>query len=69
MQKYLIIIEKTQTGYSAYSPDVDGCIATGITQEETRQNMKEALQFHLEGLFLEGLQIPQSQSQAEMLEI
>jgi predicted RNase H-like HicB family nuclease len=68
MQKYLIIIEKTATGYSAYSPDVEGCIATGDTPLETRQNMQEALQFHLEGLALEGLPIPKAQSQAEFIE-
>jgi len=68
IQKYLIIIEKTATGYSAYSPDVEGCIATGNTPTETRQNMQEALQFHLEGLSLEGLPTPQAQSQAEFVE-
>ncbi len=69
MKKYLIILEKTATGYSAYSPDVEGCIATGDTVEETRQNMQEALQFHLEGLALEGLPIPQAQSKAEFVEV
>lgn len=68
MQKYLIIIEKTATGYSAYSPDVQGCIATGYTSTETRQNMQEALQFHIEGLALEGLPTPEAQSQAEFVE-
>lgn len=68
MQKYLIIIEKTATGFSAYSPDVQGCVATGKTAEETRQNMQEALQFHLEGLTLEGLAMPQAHTQADFVE-
>jgi predicted RNase H-like HicB family nuclease len=59
MSKYLIITEKTETGYSAYSPDLLGCIATGNTIPETEQNMKEAIEFHIEGLKLEGIEIPQ----------
>lgn len=59
MSKYLIITEKTETGYSAYSPDLLGCIATGNTISETEQNMKEAIEFHIEGLILEGIDIPQ----------
>ncbi len=52
--KYLIVIEKTQTGYSAFSPDLDGCVATGSTRKEVEQAMKEAIEFHLEGLRQEG---------------
>lgn len=44
MRKYLVIIEKTITGYSAYSPDVLGCVATGKTKKEVEQNMREAIQ-------------------------
>ena len=51
--KYLIVIEKTETGYSAYSPDIDGCVATGATKDEVEKNMKEAIEFHLEGLAME----------------
>ena len=58
MRKFLIIIEETGTGYSAYSPDVPGCIATGRTRQEVEQNMPEAIEFHLEGLRLEGLPAP-----------
>ena len=57
--QYLIVIEKTETGYSAYSPDLLGCISTGATREEVEQNMREAVEFHLDGLKLEGLEIPQ----------
>ena len=52
--KYLTVIEKTSTGYSAYSPDLAGCVSTGSTIEEVTANMEEAIQFHLEGLKLEG---------------
>ncbi|MEJ7677846.1 MAG: type II toxin-antitoxin system HicB family antitoxin [Segetibacter sp.] len=49
-QKYLVVIEKAENNYSAFSPDVQGCIATGETIEDTIVNMKEALEFHLEAL-------------------
>jgi predicted RNase H-like HicB family nuclease len=58
MMQYLIVIEQTETGYSAYSPDLPGCVSTGATREEVEQNMHEAVEFHLEGLKLEGLEIP-----------
>ena len=48
MEKYLVIIEKAENNYSAFSPDVLGCVATGDTVEETTLLMKDALQFHLE---------------------
>jgi predicted RNase H-like HicB family nuclease len=68
-KKYLIVIEKTETGYSAYSPDLDGCIATGKTEEEIQQNMQEAIEFHLEGLKLEGYPIPEPHSSSAFVEI
>ena len=58
MKRFLIIVEETGTGYSAYSPDVPGCIATGRTRQEVEQNMREAIELHLEGLRLEGLPAP-----------
>ena len=59
MKKYLIVIEKTETGYSSYSPDVDGCVATGTTYEEVESNMGKAIAFHIEGLKAEGYPIPE----------
>jgi predicted RNase H-like HicB family nuclease len=56
--KYLVIYERTATGYSAYAPDLPGCITTGRTLEETERLMKEAIEFHLEGLREDGLPIP-----------
>lgn len=47
MDKYLIVLEKSETGFSAYSPDVWGCVATGETMEQTLENMRSALIFHL----------------------
>ena len=58
MNKFLVIIEKTGTGFSSYSPDLDGCVATGRTKKEVEKNMYEAIQFHLEGLREEGINIP-----------
>ncbi len=62
MDNYLIIIEKQENNYSAYCPDVDGCIATGETEELARKNFLEALSFHFEGLKEDGLPIPQPSS-------
>jgi predicted RNase H-like HicB family nuclease len=67
MKKYLIIIETTSKGFSAYVPDLPGCIATGSTKKQVEQNIFEAVQFHLEGLQEEGLPIPESRSEAETL--
>jgi len=67
--KYLIIVETTETGYSAYSPDLPGCIATGATREETEENMRQAVDFHLEGLRLEGLSCPPAKSYSAIVEI
>lgn len=69
MKTYLIIIEKSSSGFSAYSPDVDGCVATGITREEAETNMREALEFHLEGLRRHGLPIPEPQAVSVSVEI
>jgi len=53
--KYLIIFEKTETGYSLYSPDLPGCVSVGETQEDAEKNMREAIAFHLEGMLTEGI--------------
>ncbi len=56
--RYAIVIEKAPSNYSAYVPDLPGCIATGKTIEEVKQQIAEAISFHLEGLQMEGLPIP-----------
>ena len=65
MHKFLIIIEKAGANYSAYSPDLPGCIATGATRQEVEVNMYEAIEMHLEGIREDGLPIPESESFAE----
>jgi predicted RNase H-like HicB family nuclease len=65
--KYLIIIEKTTHIYSAYVPDVPGCVATGNTKDEARQNVVDALESHIEGLMEDGLPIPSSKSEADYI--
>ena len=59
MKKYLLVIEETGTGYSAYSPDLPGCIATGATRQEVEHEMREAMRFHIEGLRSEGQAVPE----------
>ena len=67
--KYLVVIEKTGTGYSAYSPDVPGCIATGASRDEVELEIKAAISFHLEGLKQEGEKPPQSSTSAAYIEV
>jgi predicted RNase H-like HicB family nuclease len=69
VKKYLVVIEETGTGYSAYSPDLEGCVSTGRTREEVERNMHEAIEFHLEGLRLEGFQVPQPHSYSTYVEV
>lgn len=67
--RYLIVIEVTQTGFSAYSPDLPGCIATGQTRQEVEKEMREAIKFHIEGLREEGQEVPPGTSYSTYLEI
>lgn len=69
MSRYLIIIEDTATGYSAYSPDLPGCVSTGRTRDEVEGEMHDAIEFHLDGMRLAGEQIPQPRSQASYCEV
>ena len=57
--KYLVIYEKSENGFSAYVPDLPGCVAAGDTQNETKDLIYEAIKFHIEGLKIEGLPIPE----------
>jgi predicted RNase H-like HicB family nuclease len=67
--RYAIVIEKAVTNYSAYVPDLPGCVATGQTIEEAEQQIRAAIEFHLEGLREDGLPIPSPQSQVEYVEV
>lgn len=65
MVKYLIIFEKTATGYSAYVPDLAGCIATGKTKAGVEKNILDAIRFHLDGLKEEKIKLPIHRTDAE----
>ncbi len=67
--RYLIILEPTPTGYSAYSPDLDGCVAAGDDRSETIALMREAIEFHLEGLIAEGCAVPAPQSESTYVDV
>lgn len=69
MKKYLVVVEETATGFSAYSPDLMGCIATGATRDEVEREMREAMQFHVEGLRLEGEAVPEPHSYPAFCEV
>ena len=69
MSKYTIVIEKAEDNYSAYCPDLSGCIATGRTEEETIQRMKEAIEFHIEGLREEKTSIPTPSTKAISVDV
>ena len=69
MQRYLIVIESTDTGFSAYSPDIPGCVATGSSREEVERNMHDALEFQLDGLREEGQPLPPPRTSAAYVEI
>jgi len=67
MHRFLIVVEEAGQNYSAYSPDLPGCVATGSSRDEAERNMYEAIQLHIEGLREDGLPIPTSTSIAEYL--
>jgi len=69
MKRFLIIIEKAEGNYSAYSPDLPGCVATGKTKDQAAKNMHQAIKMHLDGLREDGLPIPRSQSSAEYVAV
>lgn len=68
-KRYPLVIEKTATGYSAYSPDVPGCAAAGDTEEETRQNFQEALMAHFQVMRELGEPIPEPSSSVDYVEV
>jgi predicted RNase H-like HicB family nuclease len=66
--RYAIVIEKTRTGYSAFVPDLPGCVATGASQSDVELEMKSAIRFHIDGLMEDGLPVPKATSIAEYVE-
>ncbi|HVB48086.1 MAG TPA: type II toxin-antitoxin system HicB family antitoxin [Burkholderiales bacterium] len=67
--RYAIVIEKAESNYSAYVPDLPGCVATGASLEEVESQIREAIEFHLEGLREDGVSIPQPASRVEYIGI
>lgn len=69
VNRYLVVIEATETGFSAYSPDLPGCVSTGATRQEVEANMKEAIEFHLDGMKQERYPIPEPTAESVYLEV
>jgi len=69
MMRYGVVIEKARKNYSAYIPDLPGCVATGATVEETGLVLREAIEFHLAGLREDGTPIPQPSSRVDYIEV
>jgi predicted RNase H-like HicB family nuclease len=67
--RYAIVVERAGNNYSAYVPDLPGCVATGGTLEETEKLIREAVELHLNGLREDGLPIPQPSSQVEYVDV
>jgi predicted RNase H-like HicB family nuclease len=67
--RYAIVIEKAGNNFSAYAPDLPGCVATGATFEEAEAQLREAIKFHLAGLQEDGLPIPPATSHVEYIEV
>lgn len=63
--RYLIVIEETTTGFSAYSPDLPGCVATGSSDPEVKQAMRESIEFHVAGLQEQGQPVPVPQGSSD----
>ena len=67
--RYAIVIEKAENNFAAYVPDLPGCVATGKSIEETEQQIREAIEFHIRGMREDGLPIPAPSSQVDYVEI
>ena len=67
MYRFLVVIEKAQNNYSAYSPDLPGCVATGATREDAEKNMHGAINMHVQGLLEDNVPIPNAYSFAEYM--
>ena len=67
--RYAIVIENAENNFSAYVPDLPGCVATGATLEEAEHEIREAIAFHIDGLREDGLPVPLPTSQVEYIEV
>jgi len=69
MHRFLIVIEKAENNYSAYSPDLPGCVATGASLEEVKKNMQSALEMHIQGMMEDHQPIPEPHSYVEYIAV
>nr|CAS02962.1 putative integron gene cassette protein [uncultured bacterium] len=67
--RYMVVIEEGPTSFGAYVPDLPGCVAAGETRQEVMRLIREAIEFHLEGLKQDGLVVPQPHSTSELVEV
>tara|TARA_Y100000588_G_scaffold137080_1_gene150790 strand:+ start:888 stop:1100 length:213 start_codon:yes stop_codon:yes gene_type:complete len=67
--KYAVVYEKSPNNFSAYVPDLPGCVATGSTPSEVKQNIREAIKFHVEGIKLENLTVPEPSAWSETIDV
>ena len=67
--RYAVVIEKGERNYSAYVPDLPGCVATGATIQETEREIQAAISLHIEGLRADGLPVPEPSSRVEYVEV
>jgi predicted RNase H-like HicB family nuclease len=67
--RYAVVIEKAESNYSAYVPDLPGCVATGATVEEVESEIRGAIALHIEGLREDGIDVPEATSQVEYIEL
>jgi predicted RNase H-like HicB family nuclease len=67
--RFAIVIEQAEGNYSAYVPDLPGCVATGATVQDLEAHIREAIEFHLEGMREDGLEVPMPQSKVEYIEV
>jgi predicted RNase H-like HicB family nuclease len=69
MKRYAIVVEKAKSNYSAYVPDLPGCVATGKTVKETERRLRDAIELHVQGLREDGLSVPELSSVVDYVEI
>ena len=69
MKRYAIVVEKAKSNYSAYVPDLPGCVATGATRRETERRLRKAIEVHVQGLREDGLPVPVPSSRVDYIEI
>ena len=67
--KYTIVIEKSPNNYAAYVPDLPGCVATASTREELLEEIRDAIEFHIEGMRQDGESIPEPQATSDIVEV